>query len=229
MGKIKEQTIQGTIYSYLGVLLGFVISGLLMPRFFSTSQNGLINLLIAWSGLFAQFATLGFGNATGRLFSWFRDEKSQHHGFTALMLMVGMTGFAIALIALILFKDNIVRTKEGDVSIISDYFLYLIPLVFFTAFYLLFDVYFKMLYRTVVGTFLKEFLLRVFILIALLLFFAGWIDFRGFVVAYVVANCLPAFIMFAALVYQRQISLKPEWGFISHEMARALVSMSFLV
>lgn len=227
MGKIKEQTIQGTIYSYLGVLLGFVISGLLMPRFFSTSQNGLINLLIAWSGLFAQFATLGFGNATGRLFSWFRDEKSQHHGFTALMLMVGMTGFAIALIALILFKDNIVRTKEGDVSIISDYFLYLIPLVFFTAFYLLFDVYFKMLYRTVVGTFLKEFLLRVFILIALLLFFAGWIDFRGFVVAYVVANCLPAFIMFAALVYQRQISLKPEWGFISHEMARALVSMSF--
>lgn len=227
MGKIKEQTIQGTIFSYLGVLLGFLISGLFMPRFFSTAQNGLINLLIAWSGLFAQFATLGFGNATGRLFSWFRDEKTNHHGFSALTLIVGLAGFALAWIVLIVFRENIIRTKDGGISILADYFFFLIPLIFFTSFYLLFDVYFKMLYRTVVGTFLKEFLLRIFILLALLLFYIGWIDFKGFVVAYVIANCLPAFIMFAMLIFQRQISLKPDWHFISREMARALVSMSF--
>ncbi len=58
MGKIKDQAIKGSVYSYLGVLLGFAISGLILPRLFSTAENGLINLLIAWSSLFAQFATL---------------------------------------------------------------------------------------------------------------------------------------------------------------------------
>ncbi len=226
MGKIKKQTIQGTFYSYLGVLLGFVISGLLMPRFFSTSQNGLINLIVAWAGLFGQFATLGFGNATGRLFSWFRDDKSNHHGFSALLLIVGMLGFALALIALLVFKNGIISSKDGEISILGDYFVFLIPLVFFTSFYLLFDVYFKMLYRTVVGTFLKEFLLRVFVMAALLLFSFGWVDFGGFVVAYVIANCLPALIMFGMLLFQGGLSIKPDWKFIKPEMAKTLISMS---
>ena len=63
MGKIKDQTIKGSIYSYLGVGLGFIISGLVLPKLLTTGENGLLNLLLAYSSLFAQFATLGFGNA----------------------------------------------------------------------------------------------------------------------------------------------------------------------
>lgn len=100
MGHIKSQTIKGSIFSYLGVILGFAISGLLLPRILTTGENGLLKLLIAWSALFAQFGTLGFAHATGRLFSVFRDEKSNHHGFFALSAIVSLAGFAASMLAL---------------------------------------------------------------------------------------------------------------------------------
>ncbi|MHA1695338.1 MAG: hypothetical protein ACTSUG_08765 [Candidatus Helarchaeota archaeon] len=47
MGIIQKQTIKGTIYTYLGVALGFVNIGLLTPKIFSTDQIGLTNILVA--------------------------------------------------------------------------------------------------------------------------------------------------------------------------------------
>lgn len=227
MGKIKDQTIKGSIYSYLGVLLGFAISGLILPKLLSTAENGLINLLIAYSSLFAQFATLGFGNATGRLFSWFRDEKSNHHGFIGLLLLVVMVGFILAVSVFFILKPSLIDKNLGTSSLFASYITFLVPLIFFSLLYQLLDVYFKMLYKTIIGTFLKEFLLRLLILISLLLYFLEVIDFRTFIAAYVIANCLPAVILFLILLFQGGIQWKPDWHFIDRNMARSLVSMSF--
>lgn len=227
MGQIKDQTIRGTVFSYLGVLLGFAISALLLPALFSTGEIGLINLLIAYSALFAQFASLGFGNATARLFSWFRDENTKHHGFTGLLLLVAAVGFSLSMIAFVLFRHRIAEPEGESSSLMREYLVFLVPLIFFNLLYLLLDVYFKMLYRTVIGTFLKEFLLRVFILASILLYFIGLLDFKGFITAYVIANCLPAIILFAVLLYEGGISWKPDWKFIDRNLARSLFSMSF--
>lgn len=227
MGQIKDQTIRGTVFSYLGVLLGFAISALLLPALFSTGEIGLINLLIAYSALFAQFASLGFGNATARLFSWFRDENTKHHGFTGLLLLVAAVGFSLSMIAFVLFRHRIAEPEGESSSLMREYLVFLVPLIFFNLLYLLLDVYFKMLYRTVIGTFLKEFLLRVFILASILLYFIGLLDFKGFITAYVIANCLPAIILFAVLLYEGGISWKPDWRFIDRNLVRSLFSMSF--
>lgn len=227
MGKIKEQTIQGTVYSYLGVLLGFAVSGLMMPKFFTTAENGLISVLISWSALFGQLATLGFGNATGRLFSWFRDEKSRHHGFSALMLMVGLAGFLLTMVLLFFARPFMLQNSAGEQSALADYFLFLVPLSFFTMLYLLLDVYFKMLYRTVIGTFIKEFLLRLLVTVSLALFYFGVIDFEGFILVYVIVNCIPAVILFVMLAVQEGVQWKPDTGFLDKGMVRSLVSMSF--
>lgn len=227
MGKIKEQTIKGSIYSYLGVLLGFAISGLILPKLFTTAENGLINLLIAYSSLFAQFATLGFGNATGRLFSWFRDEKSNHHGFIGLLLLVVTVGFLLAITAFFILKPFLLAKSTETSSLFAGYITFLIPLIFFSLLYQLLDVYFKMLYKTIIGTFLKEFLLRALILLSLLLYFLKVLDFRSFITAYVIANCLPAVFLFAALLFQGKVQWKPDWKFIDCNMARSLFNMSF--
>ncbi len=227
MGKIKEQTIKGSIYSYLGVLLGFAISGLILPKLFTTAENGLINLLIAYSSLFAQFATLGFGNATGRLFSWFRDEKSNHHGFIGLLLLVVTVGFLLAITAFFILKPFLLAKSIETSSLFAGYITFLIPLIFFSLLYQLLDVYFKMLYKTIIGTFLKEFLLRALILLSLLLYFLKVLDFRSFITAYVIANCLPAVFLFAALLFQGKVQWKPDWKFIDRNMARSLFNMSF--
>lgn len=225
MGQIKVQTIKGATYSYIGVLLGFAISGLLLPKLLSPGENGLLKLLIAYSSLFTQFATLGFSTATGRLFSHFRDEKSNHRGFIGLTLMVLMLGFVLAMLTFFLLKENIIAEEKSD--LFANYILFLIPLIFFTLLYYMLDVYFKMLFKTVIGTFVKEFLLRILILISILLFFLNIIDINGFIIAYVIANCMPGLILLVALFVNGKVNLKPDWKFIDKKLARSLASMSF--
>jgi len=99
MGVIKRQTIRGSVYSYLGVVVGFFTTALIMPKLMSQEQIGLINVLVAVSALYSQFSTLGFTNVTARLFSYFRDKDKNNNGFVFLAVAVGLIGFAISLVS----------------------------------------------------------------------------------------------------------------------------------
>lgn len=227
MGHIKQQTIKGSVFSYLGVLLGFAISGLLLPELFSTAENGLIKLLIAYSSMFAQFATLGFTYATGRLFSYFRDEKTNHHGFLGLTMLVMLVGFFISIISFYFLTDFMLTDSKGSSALLSEYLIFLVPLIFFTLLYLMLDSYFKMLFQTVIGTFVKEFLLRILILASIALFYFGIFDFREFILAYVIANSLPGLILLVYVLFSEKVKWKPDFTFIGKDLKRALTSMSF--
>jgi O-antigen/teichoic acid export membrane protein len=227
LGQIKEQTIKGSVFSYFGVLLGFAISGLLLPKLFTTGENGLIKLLIAYSSMFAQFATLGFTYATGRLFSYFRDEKTNHHGFFGLTMLVMVAGFIVSIISFYFLKDFILNDSKDGSELLSDYLIFLVPLIFFTLLYLMLDSYFKMLFQTVIGTFVKEFLLRFLILASILLFYLEVINFREFILAYIIANSLPGLILLVAVLISGKVNWKPDFTFIKPDLARSLSSMSF--
>ena len=41
MGKIIQQSIKGSIWSYLGLIVGYVNVGIIMPSFFLAEQIGL--------------------------------------------------------------------------------------------------------------------------------------------------------------------------------------------
>ncbi|HEY9113717.1 MAG TPA: hypothetical protein VIN10_03400, partial [Bacteroidales bacterium] len=107
MGIIQKQSISGTIYSYIGVLLGFVITGLLFPRVFTTDEVGLLRVLISYSTLLAQFAGLGFSAVTVKLFPFFHSEKKNHHGFLGLVSLVSLFGFLLAAGGYLIFKPVI--------------------------------------------------------------------------------------------------------------------------
>ncbi|MGM0409102.1 MAG: hypothetical protein ACQERU_14065, partial [Bacteroidota bacterium] len=56
MGIIIRQSIKGSIWSYIGVGIGFITTAYLFPEYLTTDVIGLFGLLIAWSNLFAQFS-----------------------------------------------------------------------------------------------------------------------------------------------------------------------------
>ncbi len=84
MGIIAKQSIKGSVYTYAGAAIGFISTGLLMPKFFAAEQIGLINLLIAITAIFSQFGGLGFVGVLSRLFPYFRDEEKKHNGVLSL-------------------------------------------------------------------------------------------------------------------------------------------------
>lgn len=202
MGIIKKQSISGTIYSYVGVMLGFVTTAILYPRIFSTEEVGLLRILVSYSVLFAQFAGLGINTVTIKLFPYFRDYKNKHHGYLGLALLVSLVGLVISLSAYILLKTSILDdTKEGA-DLFSDYFYYVVPLIVFTLIFNVFDTYYRVLYNAVKGIIYKEVIQRSLILIVIILYFFNVVNFHQIVVLYVIALVLPTILLFFSLIDQ---------------------------
>ncbi len=226
MGIIQQQTIKGTFYSYLGVAIGFITIYYFQPNSLSPEQVGLINILAPFSLLFAQFAILGF-NGTARYFPYFRSNEKNHHGYLALACLVSLAGFVLFTLLAFLFKDQLIGVKSQKTGLFNQYFWYLIPLTFFTLFFNVFDLFARMLYDTISGRVLREFIKRLFILLVILLIFFKWISFETFMVLWLIANIIPTFLMMKRLISQGNFSLKTDFTFIDRDIGRKLISICF--
>lgn len=226
MGVIKRQTIRGSVYSYLGVIVGFFTTALIMPKLMSQEQIGLINVLVAVSAIYSQFSTLGFTNVTARLFSYFRDKDKNHNGFVFLAVIVGMIGFIISLVSFFLLKPYIVESNIDKSPLLIQYIYYLIPLIFFRMFFLLLDTYNKMLFDATTGTFLSDLLYRIGNLFLLVAFFFQWINFTQYVFGYVVILSFPAVYLAGLLICRKQFNLQPQLGFIQPPLRKEMISLA---
>ncbi len=227
MGIIKKQSISGTIYSYVGVLLGFVITALLFPRVFSTEEVGLLRVLVSYSTLFAQFAGMGFSMVTVKLFPYFRSKDEKHHGFLGLSLLVSMIGFLIAVSVYLLLRPNIVDHASGKSELFVTYFYYVVPLIFFTLLFNVFDTYYRVLYNAVKGIIVKEVFQRLAILGVILLYYFNLIDLSQTVILYTLALISPSILLFLSLIKNKRLALKPDWKFIDGNLRKEMISVGF--
>lgn len=227
MGIVQRQTLRGTAWSYLGALLGFVNIVLLSPKIFTTGEIGVVQLLLSFATMLAQFSSLGFTNVINRLFPYFRDPRGNHHGFLSLSLIVTLAGFIAALIFLKLYSPHFEIANMERSPLISKYSFYLPALLLIALLFNLFDNYNKVLYDAVLGTFLREFLFRVLNLFLIGLFWAGVIDFDGYVFGYVVSQGVLLIIIFISLVLRGEISLKPEPEFITRSLRKEIIILCF--
>ena len=226
MNLILRQTMKGSIYSYIGAILGFVNVVLLMPKLFSTAEIGLANVLVAISAFFGQLGTLGFINVTVKLFPHFRNKEKKHNGFLFLLLMVGSIGMLLCAIFYFIFKQDIIDRYAEDSFLLAEYIYLLLPFVFITMFYLLIDVYNRTLFNASFGIFVKEFLLRIANLAGIILFYLGIFNFKSFIIYYTIAFSLPAISIFLLLVYKKEISLKPDFSILNKKFVKELFSVA---
>lgn len=226
MGIVQKQTIRGTAWSYLGALLGFVNIILLSPKIFTTGEIGVVQLLLSFATMLSQFSGLGFTNVINRLFPWFREGRGTHHGFLGLSLVITLAGFIASLVFIKFYGPHFEQANMERSPLVAEYSFYLPALLLITLLFNLLDNYNKVLYDAVLGTFLREFLFRVFNLALICLFWAGIIDFDGYVFGYVVSQGIPLIIIFISLLIRGEISLKLEPGFITPQLKREIIILS---
>lgn len=227
MGIIEKQSIKGSIYSYTGVLVGFVTAGFLLPHIFSKQENGVIDLLTSWSLVFATLATLGLNNVTIRLFPWFRNRVNHHNGFFGILFWVNMAGFLLALLLYLVLRPWIIADSLERSYLFIKYMDYIIPITAFTTIYLVIDIYYSVLMNAVRGIFLKEFVQRVLILLVIVGFIAGFFKFTGFILFYTVALSLPGIVIAVLLIRDGEFQVRPQPEFLSRELVKSLVSVAF--
>jgi O-antigen/teichoic acid export membrane protein len=226
VGIIRQQTIKGTVVSYFGAILGLINTGILFPRILGEDQIGLLNWLVAISTIAAQFSSFGFNGVTARLFPYFRNENRNHNGYLFILFWVGMCGFILSLFAYFCLQPLAYSVYSTESPLYLNYLFYLIPLVFFTLFYNLFDSYNRVMYDAVSGTIYRDIVFKVMVLGITILYWKGLLDFSQFVFFYVIVFCLPTVLLFLLLVKRGQISFASNLKFVSPKLRKSMISVS---
>lgn len=193
MGTIAKQTLRGSLFIYAGIALGFLSTGVLLPKFFSTSQIGALNLIIKYTSILTIIGTLGFGAIGAKLFPDFRSEENGHNGFFNLGLRISVLGFLFCCLLFFVFQEDLINQNLEKSPIFAEYLSYILPFTFAFVFYAFLNTYNKLLYDSVTGTFLKEFAQRIVIIGGIALFIYQVIDFSLFINIYLIALLLPVF------------------------------------
>lgn len=227
MNVIKKQAFLGTIFSYGGVLVGFVSQFFLIPHNISEAENGLLAVLLSYMYVLVQLSSLGFNAAGSRFFPHFRDAQKGHKGYLFLGLISALIGFMLVSAGLYLFKDNIVKNEEKS-PLFADNFYLLLPITLATLIFNLLDNYAKNLYDTLTGTFLAQFLQRFLILLALLLVVFRFITFEQFIYLWVIAVGFYVVPMFLKARKLEGFSLKPDFSVMTPAFSREFWFYAFL-
>lgn len=226
VGIVKKQAILGTIFTFSGAVLGFITTGILFPKHLSTEQIGLISVLAAYSIIGGQVFGLGFNVATTRMFSYFRNKNKNHHGFLLLIFIVSLVGFGLSVAAFFIFRPLLVENKIDESNLLAQFFIFIIPLLFSNIFFASIDTYYKVLYNAVIGTFSKEIIQRVFILLSLIFYIVNAVTFTEFLVIYTLAYFIPIILLIVSLVKRNEFSLKQDFSFLDKKMILTLMSVS---
>ena len=130
------------------------------------------------------------------MFPYFKDSQRQHNGYLFWACTVSLIGLIFTLGIFALNYQMVLEFFNVKNSpLLGQFLVYVFPLTIFGVFFMVFDNYARVLYDTVSGTFLKEFGQRIFLFIAVLLYFFQYVTFKGFVIAYCVGLCLPTVFM----------------------------------
>ncbi len=207
MGIIQRQTLQGTAFTYAGIVIGFLIAGVLQPNLLTKPQNGLLGLLLSGTVILTQFSGLGINSAGGRYFPYFRDYDRQHNGFLPLALLVTLAGFCISAGLVWWFQPEIVASNIEKSPLFAEYYFLLIPLTFCLLFFNLFDNYAKLLYDAVTGTFLQQFFQRILFLAVLAAYGFGWITFPTLLGLWLLTFAVPLVLMLVSVIQSGNFTL----------------------
>lgn len=227
MNVIKKQAFLGTIFSYAGVLVGFISQFFIFPNFFKKEEIGLLNVLLSYMYVLVQISSLGFNAAGSRFFVRFRDAKRGHKGFLFLGISICLIGFLICCIGVYFLKDWMIASK-GKTNLLAANFYFLLPITLATILFNLFDNYAKNLYDTVTGTFLSQFVQRFLILISLLLVVFNLLDFSQYIWVWVLAVSLYVVPMIWKSTRLEGFSLRPDFSVMTPSFTRQFSTYSFL-
>ena len=207
MGIIKRQGIQNSIISYAGVIIGYVNVMVLFPRMLEVEEVGLTRMLPNIAVFMAQLSALGFANAGIKFFPFFRDKERGHHNFLLVFLGVPLLGFAAIAALYYFFEPYILDYFGKDDQLLRGYSFYVIPLTLFTLLFNLCSAYLTSLYKTVVPSFVKDFLLRLGTSACVLLYYFKVVDFQGFIFLFVAVNCSLALVLLVYIAWLKQFHL----------------------
>ncbi|MCC7050266.1 MAG: lipopolysaccharide biosynthesis protein [Bacteroidia bacterium] len=225
MGTVKKASLYSTILQGIGILLGFLISGVLLPNYLSEDQNGVISLLNSYSLIYSQIAILGVHTAVIKFYPHFKNDSNRHHGFLSMVTLILLVSFLIFTLYYYLSKPYFKETFNNS-PLFRDNYFYILPLTFFTLYFTLFDNYSTAILKPVRGFLYRDVIQRLLVLTCIGTFIFYKLNFNFFLFLYVVALCLPTVLFVSVLLKENHFTWKIKWYPLYRDNWRYMAKLS---
>lgn len=224
MGIIARQSIFNAVYTYLGILLGVILTLFLYPYILDPEQYGLTRVLVSASVIGAQFAHLGMRNTVIRFFPFFKNPEKKHSGLLFWALTIPLAGFLIFTVLFWLFREPLIGLYIERSPIFADFFIYILPITFFILYFDILNNYLRSLQDSTTGSLVSEVMLRVWIMLILGIYFTGWITFSSFILLFALAYGLQPIWLIVTLIKTGELNLRPDFSFMRKSVIRGMTS-----
>lgn len=174
MGKVAKQSIQTTIFSYLGVVIGYFNVLWLYPYALDASQLGTFRTIQDLGLLFVPFAQLGVGHGITRFFPQLKTNQSAFLSYGLAVSLIGFLGVGILFIG---FKSQIISLFAVNSPEVVDFLGVVLLITLFALLNSVLDAYSRSYLKVAVPTLVREVFLRLLTAILVGSYLLEWINF----------------------------------------------------
>jgi O-antigen/teichoic acid export membrane protein len=229
MSQVKNDSIINTFILYFGIVIGFVNKGILFPLLLTSSQVGLINVVILLGNYFAQLSNFGTGLIILRYQPFVKDRVQGELNLLLFCCFVLLSGIGILSVILFIFETPILSYFSTKSALLNSYSMWIIPLGISASFFQLFEQYLRSIAKNLVSVVFHEFSLRILILGLLSGLYLKWITFDFFVIFYFVIHFLPATALLFYLIKNGKLTLPNLENKLSSRFKKLILNYGFTV
>ena len=178
MDKKLNQSIWSTVIIYSGILIGFINSIFLFPKFLSTEQIGLIRQIISAVFILIPITTFGSGTTYTKFYPSFQKNYKQKNEFLSFQLFTIILSFCIIFLVINIFLNDIKNLFTEKSNLLFEYQNLFFSLLFVLSLSSLFESYLRARYNTVLSNYVNGVSNRFLTSITILLLSLTFIDFN---------------------------------------------------
>jgi O-antigen/teichoic acid export membrane protein len=226
MGIVIRQSIFTTMFSYLGVLIGYINVLWLFPKFLSADEIGLTRVIQDIAILLVPFAQFGMSQSLLKFYPVFNPQNKKTKGFLSFFLIASLAAFLVFLFIILIFREPVLSIFEQRSPEVKNFFWLSLILTFILIVTGIYESYSRSLLKTIFPNFVKEVLLRVFTALIILLYYLKYLSFVGLLYSLTFAYGLSLFILFLYLVRLKAISVHFDFKFVNKAFVKKLFNYS---
>lgn len=185
MGQIRRQTILSSISTYFGFIIGalntycFVFNGKVS---FTAAEYGLTRVFTDVGAMIYAFGSLGVASVIYKFYPYYKDHlPRKQNDMLTWALVLSLLGFVLVTLGGWIFEPLIVRKFSARSALFVVYYRWAFSFGLGFMFFSVLEAYAWAVKQSVWSTFLREGGVRIFILLEIIPYLLGWINFDLFI------------------------------------------------
>ena len=178
MGILLKQSFWSSLIIYIGVLIGFINSLILFPKYLKTEEIGLLRQIISAGTLLLPLAAFGLSGSSIKFYPEFSKDVKSKNEFFSFQFLLTIIGLFLVLILTFIFNKELINFFSKKSELITDYFDIIFFILFLLTLSTIFESYLKSRMHIILPNFTNGVLNRIFTGFSVLLLSVSIINFH---------------------------------------------------